>query len=463
MKFDVGMIGGIALAVFCSTACPAAENSARTTREKPIVDYIREPMPPGFQVVDSELAGPVYADNNGKTLYTWPMTAVRGGRVGDQEGGVPSCDNTHYRETAGLESPDPAGLELPDVDTRPSCMEVWPPVFAPATAQPVGKWSIVQRKDGSKQWAYGGLALYTSVLDVAPGDINGDSPLGGGGINEGAIRHPVRPRANVPSQFRVALMALGQMLVTAERSSIYTSDRDSASRSSCFAECLLEWTPVLAPESAIPYGEWSVFVRSPGVKQWAFRTKPLYTRIADGPRSYEGSDQPGWHNVFTHRSPAPPEGFTVQNTRGGQVLASKDGKTIYVYNCNDDALDQLACNYPDAPQAYRLAVCGGGDPVKCLQNFPYVLAEKAAKSGSRAWSVMDINPLTGRRAVASDTNSLRVWAYRGRPVYHFVRDQKPGDIEGDAFGEVHGLRNGFKAFWLRDDFSGNGMAEGRVG
>ena len=34
-------------------------------------------------------------------------------------------------------------------------------------------------------------------------------------------------------------------------------------------------------------------------------------------------------------------------------------------------------------------------------------------------------------------------------------DVKPGDTNADAWGEFNGYRNGFKAFWLRDDFKGN--------
>jgi len=38
----------------------------------------------------------------------------------------------------------------------------------------------------------------------------------------------------------------------------------------------------------------------------------------------------------------------------------------------------------------------------------------------------------------------------------YAGDTQPGDIEGDAWGEVWGLRNGFKAFWLRDDYTDTG-------
>ena len=29
--------------------------------------------------------------------------------------------------------------------------------------------------------------------------------------------------------------------------------------------------------------------------------------------------------------------------RAGQVLADKNGRTVYIYNCGDDAMDQQAC------------------------------------------------------------------------------------------------------------------------
>ena len=48
------------------------------------------------------------------------------------------CDDHVYRENSGLMSPYPPGLELPEADTRPSCVQIWPPVLAPSDAKPVG-------------------------------------------------------------------------------------------------------------------------------------------------------------------------------------------------------------------------------------------------------------------------------------------------------------------------------------
>ena len=135
----------------------------------------------------------------------------------------------------------------------------------------------------------------------------------------------------------------------------------------------------------------------------------------------------------------------------GQVLADRRGMTIYIYICGDDSQDQLSCDHPEDTQAYRLAMCGGGDPVKCQQNWPYILADKHEKSLSRTWSVIQIDPKTGHRAAPGQADALSVWAYRDRPVYTYASDRRPGDVFGDGTGEWRGQRNGLKAFWLRDD------------
>lgn len=421
--------------------------------------YVRVPMPPGFQVIVAELEGPVFADAHGRTLYTWPQGSLRNGSTGDRQGGVSKCTDEVMRVSSGLMSPYPAGLLLPNLDERPSCAEVWPPVLASEGAKPVGKWTLVQREEGSMQWAYDGYPLYTSILDQQPGDV-----LGGTKINSGAdapvVRVPAYPPSAIPPGFEVIPMATGRLLVNGDGFSVYNWDGDEPNKSNCYEECLTKWAPVTAPETAVERGQWSVIERLPGINQWAFRGKPLYTYLLDpDARSLLGSDVPGWHNVYTQLALPPPEMFTVQDSRIGQVLADARGRTIYLYNCGDDALDQLACDHPDTPQAYRLAICGNGDSKLCRETFPYVIAPADANSVSRLWSVMVIDPNTGHRAEAGQAGALHVWAYRDRPVYTYGGDHEPGDANGDAVGEYMGYRNGFKAFWLRDDFKDNAFVQ----
>lgn len=54
------------------------------------------------------------------------------------------------------------------------CAKLWPPLMASPTDQPAGAFSIVARDDGSHQWAYKGMPLYTYQADQKPGDRNGD-------------------------------------------------------------------------------------------------------------------------------------------------------------------------------------------------------------------------------------------------------------------------------------------------
>lgn len=54
------------------------------------------------------------------------------------------------------------------------CAEFWPPLMAKAGAMASGSWSVITRKDGSKQWAYKGKPLYTFVRDKKAGDEMGD-------------------------------------------------------------------------------------------------------------------------------------------------------------------------------------------------------------------------------------------------------------------------------------------------
>jgi predicted lipoprotein with Yx(FWY)xxD motif len=54
------------------------------------------------------------------------------------------------------------------------CAKGWPPFVAAADAKPEGKWTIVDRTDGTKMWAYAGRPLYTWIKDTKPGDVTGD-------------------------------------------------------------------------------------------------------------------------------------------------------------------------------------------------------------------------------------------------------------------------------------------------
>ena len=59
------------------------------------------------------------------------------------------------------------------------CATNWPPLKADADAKAEGEWSLVDRTDGTKMWAYEGKPVYTFIKDQKAGDVTGD---GVGGV-----------------------------------------------------------------------------------------------------------------------------------------------------------------------------------------------------------------------------------------------------------------------------------------
>lgn len=47
------------------------------------------------------------------------------------------------------------------------CAKDWPPFIAGPDAKPAGDWTIIERGDGSHQWAYKNKPLYTFSKDTA--------------------------------------------------------------------------------------------------------------------------------------------------------------------------------------------------------------------------------------------------------------------------------------------------------
>ncbi len=82
--------------------------------------------------------GKVLAGENGMTLYTFKKDAK----------GVSNCYD--------------------------QCAKNWPPLMAASGAKAEGAYSIIDRKDGTKQWAKDGMPLYYWVKDTKKGDITGD-------------------------------------------------------------------------------------------------------------------------------------------------------------------------------------------------------------------------------------------------------------------------------------------------
>src|SRR4051812_19734398 len=171
---------------------------------------------------------PVYADANGKTLYTFDK---------DEKPGVSVCTG--------------------------ECAVAWPPFAASAASQPSGAWTIIARDDGSKQWAFNGKPLYTFVKDEKPGDAKGQDvvKLWHAATYEPLMKLSASPGIGVRETFSVD----GQVLTDNHGMTLYMSDADGTNKSVCNTACTHTWVPVSAPRLGVPVGEFSIAERPDGM------------------------------------------------------------------------------------------------------------------------------------------------------------------------------------------------------
>jgi predicted lipoprotein with Yx(FWY)xxD motif len=84
----------------------------------------------------------------------------------------------------------------------------------------------------------------------------------------------------------------------------------------------------------------------------------------------------------------------------GKVLTNDNGMTLYIFD--KDSGGKSACNGP------------------CTGNWPPLTAAAGAM------------PMGNYSIITRDDGSKQ-WAYKGRPLYTWKNDKKPGDITGDGF------------------------------
>lgn len=100
----------------------------------------------------------------------------------------------------------------------------------------------------------------------------------------------------------------------------------------------------------------------------------------------------------TAETPAPAK---TGNTALGPVLTDAKGMTLYTFD-KDATPGKSVCNGP------------------CAKNWPPLMAAADAK------------PMGDWTVITRDDGSKQ-WAYKGKPLYGWVKDQKPGDTTGDGF------------------------------
>jgi predicted lipoprotein with Yx(FWY)xxD motif len=90
----------------------------------------------------------------------------------------------------------------------------------------------------------------------------------------------------------------------------------------------------------------------------------------------------------------------IGETAKGKTLIDAKGMALYTFTKDSDG--KSACNGP------------------CAGNWPPLKADASATSGN------------GYTVITRDDGSKQ-WAYKGKPLYTWSKDTKPGDITGDGF------------------------------
>ena len=100
-----------------------------------------------------------------------------------------------------------------------------------------------------------------------------------------------------------------------------------------------------------------------------------------------------------------PLGAAAQGMAKDGMLVGPNGMTLYTFDRDPAGSGKSLCNGP------------------CATNWPPLMAATGSAAGGD-WSV-----------VTRDDGSKQ-WAYKGKPVYFWVKDQKAGDRSGDGVNNV---------------------------
>ena len=87
----------------------------------------------------------------------------------------------------------------------------------------------------------------------------------------------------------------------------------------------------------------------------------------------------------------------------GDLLTGSNGMTLYTFD--KDAGGKSMCNGP------------------CATNWPPLYAN-------------DGDMASGDYSIVTRDDGKKQWAFKGKPLYYWSKDQKPGDKTGDGFNNV---------------------------
>jgi predicted lipoprotein with Yx(FWY)xxD motif len=350
---------------------------------------VKPATPPDIAIADLP-QGPVFVTKDGMTIYKHLPNVGGWGHAKSQADVIGSCV---YQ-----------------------CPADWPPLKAAADAKPVGDFTIVANADGTRQWAYKGVALQTFAYDRHPGDTLGEDtyafngprvPIGEAAWVESDIAparpaEPPKPTTDIPPGVTVQSgMAGNRFFANAVGLTLYVNDGKSC------GDYGDEWRPLPASALARGIGDWSVIAAEDGTRLWAYEGKAVYTYAKDDKPGEPANDiTGGWRPLVEYQAPLPPE-VTIRATETAPVFAEKStGHTLYYEGFAHRAFQTLGFNHQ--PYLFGTVNCYN----ECAKTYPPLLASPDAKPVGEWW-------------VLTRVDGAKQWGYRGIPVYTYSADE-PG-------------------------------------
>ena len=174
------------------------------------------------------------------------------------------------------------------------CAATWPAFSASAVhvSSPLdpADFGTITRADGTKQTTWYGWPLYYYGADANAGDVKGEGILG--------IWFVIKPDETV---LIAHTAALGSYLTDTSGKTLYVFTKDSGGNSSCTGACITKW-PAFGPDypvtnpSVLNNADFTPVSRDDGMKQTAYRGRPLYYYSGDGlPGDLNGQ---GFNNLW---------------------------------------------------------------------------------------------------------------------------------------------------------------------
>jgi predicted lipoprotein with Yx(FWY)xxD motif len=431
-----GVVGILALVLCSSCAIPGSGGSGMSIMRQ----IAPVQLPPEVRIGRTD-DGPVFTDAKGMTLYFWQLD--KPGESLCKASGDPPREDLHPLLHVYASYP------------APLCVQQWPPFIADDASHAVGDWSIIARHEGSKQWAYKGHPLYTFYKDQLPGDINGIGASNSPTI-QGSGRHPAEPQLLLPPGV-IPVRDYHGLLVTVQGTVLYTLGREKSGarveagfRSGCEqGKCPGKWLPFYASEQSVSIGKWTV-VFIDGAKQWAYDTRPVFRFQGD----HESEDANGIGVdqgllLVLQAPPAAPEQVSVHLALLGPVYTNPQGLTLYVFECatvkppgRGIPGESFSCDGPGDDVTYREQYCPAPD--QCRRMWLPFEAPANAKPRGGTWSVAEIpDPvryplrfvMLGKNANLP-AGAIRVWTFKGKPLYTYTGDRVAGDIRGEKIRQL---------------------------